>query len=848
MSFSEDEELDKLLSKLNTRIRPDSLPDLKQQCSAVLSESLLDGLSTVEEVFSVLCRHELVSPYNWPQLVELMNGIGRSDLAKRVRLYGKRQGLPDRPEGEWQVEEEPDNALVTFKFASGCDLTESVSSLFSALNMLVFESGSSTIWFMGSTSFEAIFHMNISDAEKVMSVARQKPIWLLQLFMLHVQCGEDIVSIVVDPTPLELSLKSDVSLTLDPKFQRLIGSLVKRLSDRDEIIRCCSLVLDDDDFVDSLSLDEVFEELLCRHLLTPYNYVQLAELMRQAGRSDLAQMVERRSRRYGFMVSDNDGILPQCVEPGRVVVKFSVQGKQPLEEKISNMIDGFSMILFKTALPVLWYLACVAGESHQLYFVTTKKNLRRIFDSARNGHVWLQDLGIVTVTVGMETVSVVRKGPDTTAQKDRDKRLVLAAHQGNQNLVQTLLGLHADVHFQAKDQVTALMKACFNGNVEIVDLLINYGSNVNTCTEEEMVQPLHITVSRGHPKIAELLLNCGADINAVGWGGVTPLHIAAAEGPLSMVKLLSQWKGDKVDVCALDEDGNQPLHYSALEGHSDIVEFLLERGAPVNCRAKNNQAPLHWAAGNNRQDVVDILCDTGADPNCRDNCKCTPLHWATDAGNDTMAAKLLSRGSDVNAQNDSQQIALHWAGKDGHVTLSRVLLDNGSKVNLRDHNGLTPFQLCVSEGHAAVAKMMIAYGAEINEQNEHGCTVLHLAALNGYLKIANLLISQGCKVDKRTNDFYTPLHFASMAGHVKIAALLLTHGAEVNAIDDEGWNPLHVASFKNHPAVIEVLLQYKADIYAEDKRGRTAFHLAHLKNNQEVVDLFERKGIAVSVL
>jgi ankyrin repeat protein len=83
---------------------------------------------------------------------------------------------------------------------------------------------------------------------------------------------------------------------------------------------------------------------------------------------------------------------------------------------------------------------------------------------------------------------------------------------------------------------------------------------------------------------------------------------------------------------------------------------------------------------------------------------------------------------------------------------------------------------------------------------------------------------------------------------VAIVEQLLQHGAEVNAIDNEGWNSLHFAAYHNHPAVIEVLLQYRADIYAEDKHGKTPFHVAHLKESHAVIDLFEEKGLAVSVL
>ena len=36
------------------------------------------------------------------------------------------------------------------------------------------------------------------------------------------------------------------------------------------------------------------------------------------------------------------------------------------------------------------------------------------------------------------------------------------------------------------------------------------------------------------------------------------------------------------------------LHYACLYGHT-FVEYLIERGAEVNCRDKDSYLPIHWA-------------------------------------------------------------------------------------------------------------------------------------------------------------------------------------------------------------------------------------------------------------
>jgi len=77
--------------------------------------------------------------------------------------------------------------------------------------------------------------------------------------------------------------------------------------------------------------------------------------------------------------------------------------------------------------------------------------------------------------------------------------------------------------------------------------------------------------SRGDLERVKKLLDRGADIDARGNDGLTPLHCAAFEGHPDVVKLLVEMGAD---IDARDKDGKTPLDYAREERHRDIVNFL----------------------------------------------------------------------------------------------------------------------------------------------------------------------------------------------------------------------------------------------------------------------------------
>ncbi|XP_062081077.1 phytochrome-interacting ankyrin-repeat protein 2-like [Humulus lupulus] len=126
-----------------------------------------------------------------------------------------------------------------------------------------------------------------------------------------------------------------------------------------------------------------------------------------------------------------------------------------------------------------------------------------------------------------------------------------------------------------------------------------------------------------------------------GWSS---LHIMARRGDLEEVKRLLEEEGMDVNVaaCGSKSTGVTPLHLAAEGGHLSVMEELLERGADIDAKAKNvnggscGWTPLHYAAKQRKREAVKFLVENGAflapDINdCRFNPPiyyCVGLDWA----------------------------------------------------------------------------------------------------------------------------------------------------------------------------------------------------------------------------
>ncbi|KAG7457247.1 B-cell lymphoma 3 protein [Solea senegalensis] len=174
----------------------------------------------------------------------------------------------------------------------------------------------------------------------------------------------------------------------------------------------------------------------------------------------------------------------------------------------------------------------------------------------------------------------------------RQTPLHLAVITQQPDMVGVLLRAGADPTALDRHGQTALHLCCEYHQRECLSVVLSRSSSP-TCLEirnYEGLSPLHLAVLRGRKDLARMLLDAGADINAM-------------------------------DI----KSGQSPLMHAVESNNADMVHFLIENGSDVNSQSYSGNTALHGACGRDQADTVRLLLKSGADSSLKNYHNDTPV-------------------------------------------------------------------------------------------------------------------------------------------------------------------------------------------------------------------------------
>ena len=190
----------------------------------------------------------------------------------------------------------------------------------------------------------------------------------------------------------------------------------------------------------------------------------------------------------------------------------------------------------------------------------------------------------------------------------------------------------------------------------------------------------------------EKLLDAGANMNAPGKDGYTPLHLAILAGRPDCATLLLD-AGAKLDMA--DDYGNCAIHYA----ETATLPLLLAHGADVNMPGNLGYRPLHYAIAKEDAALVNAFLGAGADPAIAGDDGRPALMLAISQCDQDMTFHLIGCGIDVGVAGNGGDTPLHAVIRSPHILdgdrkkLVPLLLQAGANPAARNAKGETPMTL-----------------------------------------------------------------------------------------------------------------------------------------------------------
>ncbi len=304
---------------------------------------------------------------------------------------------------------------------------------------------------------------------------------------------------------------------------------------------------------------------------------------------------------------------------------------------------------------------------------------------------------------------------------DEDGSLVRKTIELNNSEVinKLLLQENIKINIKGEDGLTSLGYLIVNSDDneesnKIAESLINNGADVNSVNN---INESLIILSAANKKteITKLLIDNGADINAKSNLGETALHRAEGE----TIKILVE---NNADIKIKDNKGNSVIHKLY---YIDDIKYLTNLGLDINAQNNQGETVLFNACTktNCNNARIEKLIAIGADPNIKNNDEISLAHLALKTKSHDTLRILVKNQADTNSPDNTGKTPLHYLA----ISLEDVNFNNDEDVQeiyesaallfasgadplYKDNDGQTPFQI----GSKVVKEQIKLFRAQVN--------------------------------------------------------------------------------------------------------------------------------------
>ena len=291
--------------------------------------------------------------------------------------------------------------------------------------------------------------------------------------------------------------------------------------------------------------------------------------------------------------------------------------------------------------------------------------------------------------------------------------------------------------------------------------------------------PLHVAIYENCEDISLLLIEKGADINAISLLFGIPVLTTAISKNIDLAKLLIE-KG--VDINPKVQDEYIPLTKATVYGQIELAKILIRKGAKLDVNLTFGEGHCYI----NYENIMDAAVNCG-------DAEMVELLFERGFSSDYINSAVIEMDKEkIKLLLDHGEKSLHGAAFIGDIELAKAFLDEGFDINEKiqihfyDEGDTTyiPIDFAVEGRNPEMVEFLISQGANLHSRisHYHNSTLLERAKDYGYDEIVEIL-----------SPYYTPP--GSGSDYIKPDMVLINGG--VFDMGNSSEKPIHTVEISD---------------------------------------------------
>lgn len=221
-------------------------------------------------------------------------------------------------------------------------------------------------------------------------------------------------------------------------------------------------------------------------------------------------------------------------------------------------------------------------------------------------------------------------------------------------------------------------------------------------------------------KFAEIKSYTSEDIDSLKKQLIHPLHLAASNGKLDVVRYHIDILHHEVDLA--NEQQATPLMFAAQGGSVLVCKYLLDKGAHIHARQTLGKTALVFAIGANHVEVGKLLLryyTNITDVNA-------VAHWGSERRLSLTRQVMLYFPFKLNKTYKQVVPLAHYAVRRGNLDLVQECMDKDPLCLMqKDAEGNQPLVYAATNGSSCMVEWLIAKGVKVYHRNDEGKHAAH---------------------------------------------------------------------------------------------------------------------------